>query len=247
MVKKYATIQTPPEKTGYIVTDAYIALLAKDYSDSVDRANRVRGSYLSILVAHSKRELTSRKHTVEQALEVVEAVHAHFYEVILNAVVTPDIEISDGLSEEEKVRRSKERTRRATFARSAKSTLTSAVKAGARLSTLDPAKVTKASLQEMYVRQREGPETVEERIERTEARLAEMYAQSEEITVEDRIERTESQLEDLIKQLAQEDLAAAKQLVEELQSRLESAVGPMKPARHMKGKRKVGELTLHAH
>jgi hypothetical protein len=209
----------------FLVSDAFVATLARDYASSVDRADRVRGSYLSILVAHSKRELKARKYTTEQALAAVENVHEHFYAIILEAVTTPEIAIKEGLEEAEASRRSKERTRRATFARSAKSTLASAIKAGARLSALDPSKVTKASLQEMYARQREGPVTFEERVKRTETRL-----------------------EELVKELAEEDLAAARKLVEELQTRLEEVLGESEqPVSQMKGRRKVGELTLHAH
>jgi hypothetical protein len=224
MVKRHVATQVLPEKTGFIVTDIFVASLAKDYVASTERAGRLRGSYLSILVAHSKRELKARKYTMEQAIAAVEQVHEHFYEIILGAVVTPDIEITEGLNEEEKVRRSKERTRRATFARTAKSTLLSAIKAGARLSAMDPAKVTKASLQQQYARAREGPGTVEEKTQRTEERL-----------------------EELVKQWAQDDLPAARAFVAELQERLEGLLEEIPPARQMKERRKVGELTLHPH
>lgn len=220
----YATVQIAPEKTGFLVTDLVLAAMARDYVASADRVGRLRGSYLSVLVAHSKRELKARKYTQEQAVEAIEKVHAHFYEVILGAVVTPEIEITEELSKEESLLRSRERTRRATFARTAKSTLLSAIKAGARLSSLDPAKVTKASLQAVYAQAREGPKTFEEKVARVENRL-----------------------EELVKQLAEEDRDAAEQLVEELQVRLEAIFQEPKKAVQMKGKRKVGELTLHAH
>lgn len=227
MVKRNVSIQSAPEKTGFLITDATLAILARDYAASVARAGSLRGTYLSVLVAHSKRELKARRATTEQAIEAVERINDHFYPIILDAVVTPEIAITDDLSEEEATRRSKERTRRATFARTAKSTLVSALKAGARLQAMDPAKVTKTSLQEYYAQAREGPATVEERIQRTEGRL-----------------------EDLVTKLAQEDLDKAQRFVEELQERLEAILEEQKPetpVRQMKGKRQVGELTLHPH
>lgn len=225
--RNVASIQKAPETTGYLISDAALAVLARDYAASVERAGRVRGTYLSVLVAHSKRELKARRSTIEQAVEAVERVNEHFYPIILEAVVTPDIVISDDLSQEEKLMRSKERTRRATFARTAKSTLVSAIKAGARLSAMDPAKVTKAGLQQYYAQQaREGPGTVQ-----------------------DRIQRTEDKLEAFVKELAEEDLATATRFVEELQERLETVLDELKPepTRQMKGRRQVGELTLHPH
>lgn len=228
MVKRnVASIQAAPEKTGFLLTDASLAILARDYAASVERSGRLRGTYLSVLVAHSKRELKARRATTEQAVEAVERVNEHFYPIILDAVVTPEIAVTEGLSEEEKTRRSKERTRRATFARTAKSTLVSALRAGARLSAMDPAKVTKASLQEYYAQAREGPGNVQERIQRTEQRL-----------------------EDMIRQWAEGDLASAQRFVEELQERLETVLDEMKPEpqpRQMKGRRQVGELVLHPH
>jgi hypothetical protein len=224
MVKRNVSVQTSAEKTGFILTDAALAVLARDYSAGIERTGRLRGTYLSVLVAHSKRELKSRRATPEQAIDAVERVNEHFYAIILDAVITPDIAITEDLSDEDKLARSRERTRRATFARTAKSTLVSAIKAGARLQAMDPAKVTKAWLQQHYAQAREGPEaTTEQRIERTEA---------------------------FVVKLAKEDLATAERFVEELQERLEAILQELKPAapaRQMRGKRQVGELTLHAH
>lgn len=249
MVKRNVVgIQTASaEKKGFLLTDAALAILARDYAASVERSGRLRGTYLSVLVAHSKRELKARRATAEQAIEAVERVNEHFYPIILEAVITPEIAITDDLSEEEKLKRSKERTRRATFARTAKSTLVSAIKHGARLSAMDPAKVTKASLQEYYAQAREGPDAVEERIQRTEGRLEDLLSQ---LPVEERVQRTEARLEALVKDLAEEDPAVAQRFVEELQERLESVLEESKPevpVRQMKGRRRVGELTLHPH
>lgn len=249
MVKRnVASIQATPEKTGYIITDAALAVLARDYAASLERAGRLRGTYLSVLVAHSKRELKARRATIEQAVEAVERVNEHFYPIILEAVTTPEIAITEDMDDAEKISRSKERTRRATFARTAKSTLVSALKAGAKLSAMDPAKVTKASLQEYYTQAREGPGTIQERIERTETQLENLTMQlvEEDPLAAQRL--VEGRVEHFIKQLAEEDTATAQRFVEELQERLAAVMDELKPAtRQMKGRRRVGELTLHAH
>lgn len=251
MVKRNVSVQATPEKTGFLISDAALAVLARDYSSSLERAGRVRGTYLSVLVAHSKRELkaVAARATSEQAVEAVEKVHEHFYAIVLDAVVTPDIAVSDDMGEAEKLTRSKERTRRATFARTAKSTLVSAIKGGARLSSLDPAKITKAGLQKYFAAAREGPVTAEERTERTQGRLGELVQKLAEDDLVATAQLVEGQLEGLVKQMAEEDLAAAMQLVEGLQERLESVLEQSRPApRRMRGgKRQVGELVLHPH
>lgn len=254
MVKRnVAGISAAPEKTGFLLSDAALVVLVRDYAASVERAGRVRGTYLSVLVAHSKRELGSaRRATTEQAIEAVEKINAHFYPIILEAVVTPEIVITDDLPEEEKINRSKERTRRATFARTAKSTLLSAIKAGARLATMDPAKVSKASLQQYYAQQaREGPATPEERVKRTEERAEQLIEQLADADLATATSFVEGRLEALIEQVAEEDMAAAQRFVEELQNRLENVLAKLQPApqpvRQMRGRRQVGELTLHPH
>lgn len=255
MVKRnVAGIQTAPEKTGFILSDAALAGLVRDYAASVERTDRVRGTYLSVLVAHSKRELGSvRRATTEQAVAAVEKVNDHFYPIILEAVITPDIVITDDISEDEKVRRSKERTRRATFARTAKSTLLSAIKSGARLVTMDPAKVTKASLQQYYAQQpRGGPApTPAERVQRTEERAGQLIEQLADVDLGTAASFVEGRLEALIEQVAEEDVAAAQRFVEELQDRLEAVLQKLQPApqpvQQMRGRRQVGELTLHPH
>lgn len=255
MVKRnVAGIQAAPEKTGFLLSDAALAVLARDYAASVERSGRLRGTYLSVLVAHSKRELGSaRRATTEQAVAAVEKVNDHFYAIILEAVVTPEIAITDDLPEEEKINRSKERTRRATFARTAKSTLVSAIKHGARLVTMDPAKVTKASLQQYYAQQpRGGPApTPEERVKRTEERAEHLIEQLADVDLATAMSFVEGRLESLVEQVAEEDVAAAQRFVEELQDRLENVLAKLQPApqpvRQMKGRRQVGELTLHPH
>lgn len=218
--KKRAAVATatPFARSGYIVTDAALATLARDYVDGVSRADTVRGSYLRVLVAHSKRALRSVKNN---ALEAVEQTHLHLYGVVLKAITTPDLEAVEGLIAEERDRRTRERNRRSNFARTAKSTLIAWIKAGGQLNTLKPGTVTKDALQAAYATVRAGPANARERWVRLESRV-----------------------EALLKTLLDDDLEAAQELADSLQAKIAAAVQPKQLTR---SKKKVGEMTLHPH
>ena len=115
---------------AYLATDAQVATLAKEYVTNADGADKARGTYLRILVAHSLRELqkgSHKRHTQAESLGAVEAAHAHLYAVIVEAVLTPDVKPDPDASTEERDRRTKERNRRTTFARTSKAALTAVV------------------------------------------------------------------------------------------------------------------------
>lgn len=219
MATKKRSAVTPFARSGYLVTDAALAALARDYMDGITRADTVRGSYLRVLVAHSKRALRS----VKDALEAVEQTHLHLYGVITNAVTTPDIEPAEGLIAEERDRRTRERNRRTNFARTAKSTLVSWIRAGGELKTLNPKEVTKDKLQELY-------------------------AQARPPDRKSTWERLETRVEDLLKKLVEDDLDEAQALVNSLQAKINAVIAPeagRKPVASRK--KKVGELVLHPH
>lgn len=208
---------------AYLATDAQVASLAKQYVTNADGAEQARGTYLRILVAHSLRELQKgahKRHTAAESLGAVEAAHAHLYGVVVEAVLTPDVAPNPEASKEERARRTLERNRRTTFARSSKADLTGFVKAGGRLSTLTPESVTRDALRRVVRAAREGP-----------------------AALPDRVKATVERLEGLVKQLAQEDLEAAREIVDGLKMELRAIVTPPK---RMRGTRKVGDITLHA-
>jgi len=221
-------------RTGYLVTEAALAALAKDYASGVEQTEGVRGTYLRILVAHSKRELETagvKRATTDAALAAVQRAHEALYTIVLAAITTPDIAPDDEADADETRRRTKERNRRSTFARTSKTTLVRAIEAGERLAALDPATVTKEMLQARYAQVRAGPGTATERIARLRASL-----------------------ERLVRELAEEDKDAAQAAVRETQKGLRAALKPApaepeQPAvRPLTRKRKqVGELTLHPH
>lgn len=225
-------------RTGYIASKPALLALAKRYAEGIDQTEGVRGTYLRILVAHSKRELETqgvKRATTDIALGAVQAAHDQLYPIVLQAITTEDITPDEEADAEETRRRTRERNRRSTFARTSKTTLTRAIQAGERLAALDPATVTKEMLQARYAQVRAGPGS----------------------TVE-RITRVETTLETLIKELAQEDAEAAAVRVADIQKRLRAAVKHPEPAQPeatasqaprqlIRGRKKVGELTLTAH
>jgi hypothetical protein len=209
-------------KTGYIASDATLKTLAERYVTGADAADEVRGVYLKVLVAHSLREaqnLTHKRITMPDAIGAVTAANALLYSVILDAVTTPELAADDSLDKDERSRRARERNRRTTFARTAKSTLLSFVKAGGRLVTLDPTTVTKESLRTFVQQARQGP------------------------GIPDQIKAARARLEKLVAQLKETDADAAQEAVDATGTALQAVVTPPKP---MRGTRRVKDVTLHA-
>lgn len=207
---------------GYLATDAQVASLAREYVASATGAENARGMYLRILVAHSLRELHKSPHkrySTAEALGAVETAHAHLYAVVVEATLTPDVAPDPDASDAERKRRTAERNRRTGFARSTKADLTGAIKAGERLAGMSPETINRDTLRQAIRAARAGPKALP-----------------------DRVASTVERLEALMKQLAGEDLEAAREVAQNLQIELQAIVTPPK---RMHGKRKVGELTLH--
>lgn len=225
-------------RAGYLATEATLTALARRYAEGVDVAEETRGTYLRVLVAHSKRELEaqgSRRVTVEIALAAVQAAHDVLYPIVLKAITTADIAPDEDADAEETRRRTRERNRRSTFARTSKTTLVRAIEGGARLAAMDPKTITKEELMTRFGKVRAGPGTHLERIG-----------------------RLSTTLESEVRELAQADPDAAAKAVQELQKALRAVLKqpgepeqpPMEaqpPRPLIRGRKKVGELTLTAH
>lgn len=233
-----ATAKQTLSKTGYLASDATVLALARRYAEGVDATEEVRGTYLRILVAHSKRELESagvKRATTELALAAVQRAHDALYALVLKAITTADIAPDEDADAEETRRRTRERNRRSTFARTSKTTLVRAIEGGARLAAMDPKTITKEELMTRYGKVRAGPGTHLERIGRLQTTLA-----------------------NEVRELAQADPDAAAKAVQELQKALRAALKqpgePEQPVTEaatprplIRGRKKVGELTLTAH
>jgi hypothetical protein len=145
------------------MTEAQIESLAAERVTSATTADGLDATYLRVLVAAAK----SRR---GKPLDCIERAAAGFYAAVLRGVSTPDIAIAPELEPSEIARRNRERHRRATWARSVKSTLTSWIRAGGELRELDVAQVTKSQLRAETLEHRDAPTTAE-RIEKAQAAI----------------------------------------------------------------------------
>lgn len=211
-------------KTNYLATDAQVATLTREHVQNAQGAATGQETFLRILLAHSLRELSKgqhKRHSAAEALASVETAYAHLYAIVLEAVTTPDLTADNpDLDKAEKRRRAQERNRRSGFARSSKSELATFVKLGGRLVTLEPATVTRDILRAFIKSARAGPASAPERVEAAATRL-----------------------ENVLRELAAEDLSAAKDALDDLRHRLQAVVTPPK---RMTGTRRVGDITLRA-
>lgn len=208
-------------KHGYIVNEAALSELARRYADGIAATEGVRATYLQVLVAHTKQELgrAAASASSEQQLAAIDSVHSGLYSIILDAITTEDIAADDSLEKAESKRRSRERNRRTTFARTSKSVLAHWVRAGGKIHTLDPAKVTKEALR--------------------------VQASPTEESVDSIVQKAEGTLERAVRVLVVQDAEAAQELVNEITQRLQAIVTPPKPLTSTR--RRVGSLTLNPH
>lgn len=127
-------------------TVSEIRTLARQTVDGRQQTLNARGAYFQALVSTAQAELGG-KAGQEGQLAAVKMVHRKFYPIVLEAVTTPDIAVSNKATPTERKRRALERNRRSNFARSAYGTIKRWLRAdGHDLMRLDPEKVTKSQL-----------------------------------------------------------------------------------------------------
>lgn len=142
------------EQSHFVATDAQVENLAADMYTANSRVSAIDGVYLRVLIAGCQAKLgvgkrgPKKKNTgdIDAQMAVLESVHDRFYAAVLRGVTTADIAQDASQDPGERQRRSLERNRRSTFARTAKSTLAAYVNAGGDLRGVDVGKATKGSL-----------------------------------------------------------------------------------------------------
>lgn len=131
-------------------TDSQVEQLAQARYTSSIETTRTDGIYLHVLVAGCQGKLgplrRGRGPSAASQLAVLEGVHDRFYAAVLRGITTPDVTPEDGLEPAEAQRRTLERNRRSTFARTAKATLVAYAKGGGDIRALDAKTVSKAQL-----------------------------------------------------------------------------------------------------
>lgn len=149
-------IEEQIQASSYLCSEAEIEQLAQLRFTHADAAKRQDGTYLRILLATMQQKfgkplLKGRKRKElgdperKDHVKYLGKLHAAFYVAVLRGV-SKDVEDVEGLTVEESRRRMRIRNSRATFARSAASTIRSYIEAGGDIRSLDVEKVTKGWL-----------------------------------------------------------------------------------------------------
>lgn len=161
-------------KARHVATPAQIESLAHEYYESSSVTAKADGTYLKcVLVAMQAKLGTSKRGkppTATTQLEVLETVHAPFYEAVLKGVTTPEVEDTPGLDPDEVRLRAAERNRRSNFARSAKATVAYFIQGGGNVRTLDAGTTSKTALR-AAVSPPESPDQTVRQVARAQASI----------------------------------------------------------------------------
>jgi hypothetical protein len=158
----------------YALTESQVETLASQRTRNLLDCDQADGMYLRALIHHTQGRFGAfhgKRPATESQLEALALVAQPLYEAVLRGVTTPDIAIEGGIEHGELTRRTRERNRRATFARSAKATLVAWCNAGGDIRKLDAATVTKTELRKSVMASRDPSAGVERTIERAERRI----------------------------------------------------------------------------
>ncbi len=137
MIRTNSTVLARLAAANWVATEEDVTQLAT----VVTQGTEANGSYLKVVLAECQAKLgpvraRARPMTVEAMAQVVDNAHARFYPAVLAGVGPSDLGTA-------------ERARRATFARTAKSTIMAAVRAAVDIRTLPVDTVTKRQLREL--------------------------------------------------------------------------------------------------
>lgn len=165
-------------KSKYAMSESQVESLAAEYAVASAESARINGTYLRVLVVACQAILGKVKRgrvARDSQLEVLNDVSGKYYAAVLRGVTTPDIAPDDKAEQAERTRRSRERNRRSTFARSAKSTLASWVGAGGDMRGLNAEDVTRDPLL-AEVRAARGDSEAAHKIDRYKAAIVRVIA-----------------------------------------------------------------------
>lgn len=184
-------------KAHFIATLAQVETLAHD----VVAGQNADGTYLRVLLAHMQSKLGRPRRGKQPPQEpVLDSVHEALYPSILKGVTNGE-EVTDT-----------ERNRRATFARSAASTVRAFIRGGGDVRAVDVAAATKAGLRAAVAPPAPEPEEGATRAQRGYVKAEDAYLRSVQRLArgdpEDARERVEGLMEQLEKLLAELDAPA---------------------------------------
>jgi hypothetical protein len=181
----------------FVATDEQVTQLARIAAEG----RQAGGTFLKVLFAHVKSVLVKkRKPSRKTQVEAVDEINARLYEHVLKGVGPDELEVN-------------ERNRRATFARTAASTLRHFAKRGRKpVTALSVEEVTKTKLRALSGAVPAGTRT--ERVLNRSAdsfmRMAQRMAKADPASARKRIAALQAQLAKVLAQLADEKKAPAK-------------------------------------
>jgi len=163
------------------LTEAQVEALVSQRTASLLSTDQADGTYLRTILHHTQGKLgpltRGRPPSIQAQIDALQAVTIPFYAAVLRGVTTEDIAIETGMEADKIAVRTRERNRRATFARSVKSTLVVWVQTGGDLRALNAATVTKTQLQ-VDIREARSPgDAFERTVERAQRRIIVSIAQ----------------------------------------------------------------------
>ena len=195
-------------KAHFLATDEQIQLLAGRYATGLQAQDSVKGCYLKVLVATMLKAAKPARGKVADILATLDTVHESQYAIVIKGVTTSDIEDRESLDQEERTLRSLERNRRSNFARSAKATLSSYLRANGDLFQLNPDTVTKRELTAFVAAMREK-------------------AAANSQTLQHRADLAVSRVEEMLRELADKDKVTAVSRVQDLMSKMGTLLAEM--------------------
>lgn len=172
-------------KSKYAMSEQQVESLASEYASASVETARVGMTYLRVLVAGCQAIIGRTKrgrHVANAQAEVLNDVSGKYYAAVLRGVTTPDIAHDDAAPKPEQTRRSLERNRRSTFARSAKSTLAAYISAGGDIRGLEVETVTRDPLLKM-VRETRGQSDVSHKVERARNAIIRLLTREAKVDV----------------------------------------------------------------
>lgn len=196
-------------KNPYALTEVQVEALAAERTAGLAVTEAFDGTYLKVLVNAAQAKFgvkRGKRLNTKTQIDALKAIAAPFYAAVLRGVITREIVLTPDLPAAEVTVRTRERNRRATFARTAKSTLVAWVNEGGDLRALDIASVTKSELRASVAAARNHGETpASSRVERAQKAIMRAVAKEAPAVARERLESVIIALQEAIEELPETD------------------------------------------
>lgn len=192
-------------KSKYVMTEKEVESLAADRTSSMVATEAFDGTYFKVLITGIQAKLgpkRGKRPETESQLEALDSVAVPFYAAVLRGVITPEIVLDASLDPMEVQKRTRERNRRATFARTAKSTIVTWIEEGGDIRGVDVTTVTKSELRAAVAAARaDRADSVSTRVERAQRSILEAVAREGPDVARDHLEAVIAALQEALDDL----------------------------------------------